>query len=296
MRIIHRIALEHDHPIWREIDELALSYKPGPIISVLEIYEDAPDWTYVRRLLVDHDIQSTSSNLYSPQEVADAQWLTMAATGHHGYPMPDGDFGYRRATYDLSRACARCGIGKVQNAPFRIRSEFKPSRSHFLQLNWVFDEFFVRAPVAASLGGHGITGISFMAPLLHRSNQPSQETLQMRVTTHLPMAIDVSGLQQVTCKTRNEEWRQDFPAWLRRDNAPECGSVKYHLRHRGPLRVSTKALNGAPDAVKSQEWFGSGGSAFQLLIVSQRFCQLVRSMGWRGLHFEPLELFNPELD
>ena len=295
MRINHRIAISHDHPMWREIDELALTYKPGEIISVLEISEDAPDWAYVSRLLDAYDIKSLQTNVYSPQEIAAAGWLTMFGNGHHGYPMPDDDFGYRQATYDLSRACETCGVGLAQNAPFRIRSEFKASRGHFLQLNWVFDEFFVRPPVMASLEAHGITGITFIAPLLHRSNQPSRNTVQMQVTTHLPRAIDVSGLQQVTCKTRNEEW-QDYPAWLRRDDAPRCGSLKYHSRHRGPLRVAATALNGSPDVAKSHEWFGSGGSAFQLIIVSKRFCQLVHSMGWRGVYFEPIELVTPELD
>jgi hypothetical protein len=295
MRINHRIAERHDHPMWLEIDELGLDYERRSMIWVLNISEDASDWSYVERLCLAHGVQSQTSNLFSRTEIAEADWLVMSANGHHGFPMPDDDFGYREATYDVSRSCARCGIGAEQNAPFRIRSEFKASRSHFMQLNWVFDEFFVRTAVAASVEAHGISGISFVATLLHRSNQPSQGVVQMKIGTQLTQAFDVSELQPVTCKPQNEEWRPDLPEWLWKQG-PHCGAVKFHERKRGPFRVSRTALDGAPDVVRSCEWFGSGGSAYHLVIVSKRFRQLFTSLGWRGVSFQPIELFNPSLD
>jgi len=44
--------------------------------------------------------------------------------------------------------------------------------------------------------------------------------------------------------------------------------------------------------VKTCEWFGSGGAASQIVIVSQRFHQLVNAQKWRGLAFEPIELIH----
>lgn len=40
-----------------------------------------------------------------------------------------------------------------------------------------------------------------------------------------------------------------------------------------------------------EAWFGSGGSAHRLVIVSQRFRQVVVAAKWRGVSFEPIELF-----
>jgi hypothetical protein len=67
-------------------------------------------------------------------EPAGQAWYEITARSHFGYPQPED--GWLEATY--SSTCLRCGIHGSQRAPFRFRSEPKPGRSHFLQLNWVF--------------------------------------------------------------------------------------------------------------------------------------------------------------
>jgi hypothetical protein len=68
--------------------------------------------------------------------------------------------------------------------------------------------------------------------------------------------------------------------------------VKYHYMHKGPFRFRRDVFNRVPDAVKSHESFGSGGSAFRLIVVSQRFRRLVVAEKWRGIAFEPIELMD----
>ena len=113
----------------------------------------------------------------------------------------------------------------------------------------------------------------------------------MQVEQTLPQALDVRDLPPVTCKPCNEE---ATPGQTEPDDATYCGRVKYHLQHRGPLRFSRPAFENAPDVVKTDEWFGSGMSAFQLVLVSQRFRQAVITAKWRGLAFEPIELICPD--
>src|ERR1700722_5708817 len=72
----------------------------------------------------------------------DMLWYRLQATGHFGYPQPE--VGYESWVYDPNSYCGRCGIGGAQRNPFRFRSEPKARHSKFYQLNWVFDEFFVR--------------------------------------------------------------------------------------------------------------------------------------------------------
>src|SRR5262245_31300482 len=110
MQVNHRIVERPELSFWREIDDLGLDYEVGQFFCVLNITEDAPDWPYVKRLCEAYAVWSTATNIFSPTEIADAEWVTLNSQGHHGYPMPDDDFGYRGATYDLALHCPTCGI------------------------------------------------------------------------------------------------------------------------------------------------------------------------------------------
>jgi hypothetical protein len=288
VRISHRIVDRADSLFWVEIDELGLQYErnDGSVFSVLNITEDDPHWPDVQGLCEIHKPISQVNNLFSPEEIERAEWLTMNAKGHHGYPMPDDGFSFREATYDLGTYCRTCGIGAIQNAPFRIRGEFRAPHSHFVQLNWIFDEFFVRTPVAAVLADSKIQGISFVPPILHRRNEPSRESVQMRIEFELPPAVHTANLRPVTCVVNNEEAHTGTPP----GDSPFCGRQKYHIAHPGPLRMARTAFGDAPDVVKTAEWFGSGGSACHKVIVSSRLRRLIVAKGWRGVSFEPVEL------
>ena len=67
--------------------------------------------------------------------------------------MPDHDFGYQLATFDLSDHCESCGIGRSQRVPFRIRGEPSWGKNQVPQLNWVFDEYFA-TPAAWGTGSN----------------------------------------------------------------------------------------------------------------------------------------------
>jgi hypothetical protein len=71
---------------------------------------------------------------------------------------------------------------------------------------------------------------------------------------------------------------------------PFCLRIKYHFMHNKPFKMVRRLFYGVPDAVKSYDWFGSGNSAFQLIIVSRKFREIVSRMKWRGIEFEPIEL------
>src|SRR5262249_37893351 len=130
------------------------------------------------------------------------RWYKLYATGHFGYPQPEDR--YALETYD-SAYCDRCGIGGAQRNAFPFRSEPQVRHSQFLQLNWVFDEFFVRPEVVTGLKEAGITRVAF-GPALHSRTGRALETIQQLVILSvLPAALEVVGLQPVTCKPDNEE-------------------------------------------------------------------------------------------
>jgi len=144
MEINHRIALCTEDPFWREIDRLGLDYRrgdPSGDRSVLNITETHSAWPDVERLIAALDVGiDRISNVYTKIDLDSAEWLAVHALEHQGYPQPEDVNGNRQVTYNLSDYCPICA---TQNATFRLRSEPKASRSQFLQLNWVFDEFLL---------------------------------------------------------------------------------------------------------------------------------------------------------
>lgn len=291
MRINHRIAAREDSPIWDKIRRLGLRYEPGEI-SVLNITEDHEAWSAIESLLAKDDSLHTIENLFSSDEIKAAEWLVVFAKGHHGYPQPEDNRGYKEITYDTSNYCKMCAVGAVQNAPFRFRAEPKANHSHFLQLNWVFDELFVRPDVRHTLEESDITGISFVPPIIHKKNIPIQSVVQMKIDKVLAGGLNILGLQPVTCQQCNEEFKEGISYEFRTKSMSYCHRIKYHLMRRGSFKFKRHVFDGMPDVVKSKEWFGSSGVAFQLIIVSGKFRDIVLQMKWRGISFEPVELVN----
>jgi hypothetical protein len=206
-------------------------------------------------------------------------WFQLVARGHHGYPQPEE--GYRELTY--SDMCPACGWHDEQVKPIRFRREPGTVHSHVLQLNWIFDAYFVRPEVAADCAAAGLTGITFRDAVRHSSGQPLTTVVQLMVTTVRP-CVRVGSLQAVTCQEHNEEgdWRSPTA------EIPEryCGRVKHHPPTA--VGVQAGALDDAPDAVRSAEWFGSGASAHRLTLVSARFAELITRRRWRGVTLEPV--------
>ncbi len=294
MRIQHRLAMHEDNPLWPDIKNAGAKIdRNGSYIWVCILDDEDPIWRTFKSDLLEEDGVVTSRAFYSEEERAVASYLVMFAQGHHGFPQPERDLGYIEDTYEMKGHCESCGIGGRQIAPFRIRKEFGARHSQFLQLNWVFDEFFIRNSVAEAFSKAGVNGVKWFAPVIHKSGAPSSETVQLAVEETLKPSLYTEGFQTVTCMPGNEE---GTPIWIGADKAegnPYCGRIKYHPKPSEPLRFDASAFDSAQDIIKSAEWFGSGGNAFRLTLVSQKVYRLVKEAGWRGVEFEPVELLPP---
>ena len=209
-------------------------------------------------------------------------WLETYAKGHHGYPQPED--GYETALYDSY--CLRCGIHGAQASLIRLKNPAAGGHSHFIQPNWLFDVFLVRPEVETAFVREGVTGVSFRDVLVHKSGQPSPDLRQMVIAATVP-CIETSRLQRVTCTIDNEEegWEclgnKRYPP-----GAPFCNCIKHHP----PTKVAFQQAFSEPptDALHSAEWFGSGGSAHHLTLVSERFKAIVERYNFRGLGFSPV--------
>lgn len=211
-----------------------------------------------------------------------AGWHVIRAKGHHGYPQPEN--GGWETVYD--RFCLRCGRHGRQIAPWRVRGQQVAGHSHFLQLNWLFDEFLVLPNVGARLVA-ALSGVALRPVLDHKSGRAIDDRQQLLIET-VESCVEVSQLEVVTCRPDNEESAYEgFGGGEKRyaPDTPFCGSVKHHPPHVVAL---TRTLTSNADLVQSAEWFGSGGVSFSLTLASKRFVHLVRAERWRGLGFEPV--------
>lgn len=271
-----------------------LQVAPGTTTWILYVTETDPAWPFVRDLiLVDRSRFGTHFlyNVFTDQELMDATWFRIGALGHHGYPQPQDD--WDQVVYSPDGGCMRCGIHGDQVAPFRLRSEPKAHNSDFVQLNGVFGELFVRQKARLALEDAGITGISWLAPVIHKSGAPSVDVRQMVIDRVLSPGLRTDALTSETCDPSH--WQLPpgplYPPRLQ--TLPFCGRIKYHRMQRGPLQFDAAVLSGAPDLVRTSEWFGSGGEADRTIVCSKRFRDVVLDNKFRGLDFEPVSLVAP---
>ncbi len=292
MDVIHRFFANRNRKFKAFLDRTGISYVykediVGKTIFVL-ISESDPNWPALKQYAEDQDLFHTFEVKYSLEEIREAEWCELGAMSHFGYPQPEET--YMSIVYDIRDYCDRCGIGGLQKKPFRFRSEPKQKNCHFFQLNWVFDEFFVRSKVCSVLRRNRVSGIGFRRALLNKTGEELGDLKQLVVKTVLPPSLVTDGLKRVTCKPDNEEGPERHGGGTPRYSVdyPYCGRLKYYFSQR--LRFRRGAFSDAPDVVKSHEWFGSGGSAFRAVLVSHRVVELALREKWRGIALAPIQI------
>jgi len=260
VELVHRLALWVDVKVQGELARLGIGVPIG--FAGFDVSESDATWPAIQDWLRRrHPIDSVRTR-FSADEIAQASWLALGVDNHQGYPQPrDDEFGYREATYDLSDFCPTCGVGLRQKAPFQMRGEPGWGRRGILQMNWVYDEFFVKPDVWESV--FEPFGVSRRS-VTNRSGRTLETVVQL-VADGL-VHLDTNGLASETCIA--------------------CGRVKYLPIVRGPIPRLIELPVGS--IVKSVEQFGSGGSAFRAVIVSQELGASLRSAGIRGASFIPV--------
>lgn len=257
MQITHRITVTSSPRIRRELAGMGIVIADSGIVS-FELNEAHEAWPHLERWLVSNKALDIASTTFSKAETEAAEWVNFLPNWHHGYPQPrEQEFGYLEATYDLSHHCPRCGTGLKQKAPFQMKGEPKWGRNHIMQLNWVFDEYFVPPQVWREVfEPHGIA----CRPVLGKKGVELQTVVQLDV--HEEVDVDTGPL-------RKEE-----------DACAVCKRVKYlpHTRGYFPAMLSEPAGH----MVRTRQEFGSGASASRYVLMSQRLLRAVEERKLRG--------------
>lgn len=290
MRIQHRyLTYNKEEELTSLLNKLAVkhkitekSYDTTTHLYALEfhLYEDNPRFSALKDALNHFGIEPQIGTIYEKDDMEKAEWF-IASPGEYQYPQPEENFGYLNTTFDLEHYCSVCGIGKVQKASYRLKTEPKQFNNQFWGLHWEFEPVFVRQQ-AKNILEKEIQGVSFLNPILHKKGKPIEGFFQIQVSAVLKKGFDSYNTRIITCKTNNEEN-------LNTDgNSKCCGRIKYHHPMIGGYLFESSIFNPHIDIAYTNEYFGSGASANRLLVVSKRFWCLVNRNKLKGLSFTPI--------
>jgi hypothetical protein len=270
MKIIHRVCLD-DSPNQRDLlHSLGISFHTpeSPLITFLwfDVDESHPSWPKLQPLLEGCDANNIVRTEFDSQERDSAAYLQLCPSWHHGYPQPDDDFGYHEATYDLKRYCAKCDVGPTQVAPFRMKGEPRWGRRGILQLNWVFDEFFVVPAIWESI--FRPLGIGCRPVLNHRTGNELKTVVQLKIDHYARSTLSLT-------------------AQYASEICESCGQKKWHPISRGffPAFASDPSY----PICRTQEYFGSGASAWNGIVVSNAIYRTLQDHKIRGVTFAPMQ-------
>ncbi len=257
MEVIHRIGgnLSGERER-RALIKVGIELPPEEFVFLIS--EDDVRWPSVSELVAHFDLLDFVSTSFTDIERFRAGFLSMDGNWHNGYPQPEDD--YQEVSYDLTNYCHLCGVGAVQKAPLRIKSEPKWGRRSIMQLNWIFDELFTPPEVWRSVFRPFGVGCR---PVLNRSGVKEFETV-MQLVFEGSSPLDTTGLSYETCLV--------------------CSRRKYLPNVRGFI---PKPLNPVGSAFKSVEDFGSGASASKEVFVAQDLYRDITASKLLGAVFSP---------
>lgn len=262
MRIRHRIGVTPDSRVSILLKQVGIQAPIGKLL-VFDYYEDKSGWSTIENIMSQVECVDSVFTEYSNAELRRADWLCMVPTWHHGYPMPDNSGEFIKATYELSNYCTSCGVGAVQKCPFRMRKEPVWGRHSILQLNWIFDVFFIQPQLWDSV--FRPLNVSFV---------PVMNTTGTRV---LESVVQIEVTDSVTVPTRADSALS---------KCKSCGRTKYSPQLRQPLRIG--CVPGQTHILYSAEWFGSATSAHRKVIISKSLFDRMQNYGVRGASWEPV--------
>jgi hypothetical protein len=261
MKFIHHIFFESNETSRRTLASLGIIVGHG-FVS-FDFDEADLRWPRVSTWIKAYDASDTVYTRFSDAEISGAPWLELIGEWHYGYPQPDEEnLGYRDVTYDQSETCKKCNMPLKQEAPFQIRGEPKWGRRGIFQLNWVFDEFFVKPDVWTNIFKDFDVACR---PVLNKKGQELKTVVQL-VTNQPEVDFDTSGLKFGQCKT--------------------CRRVKYLPDYRGPFPQLLQEPSGP--MVRTKQYFGSDAQSFKGIIISQGLAQRLISKKIRGIAFKPI--------
>ncbi|WP_020614476.1 hypothetical protein [Sediminispirochaeta bajacaliforniensis] len=264
MNIIHRISFRTDSPAAKFFEAEGFKIKPG-IINGYDIGENDPKWPRIQEAVTRYEIMDFQYKTdFTKKEIDGAEFLVLSPKTLFEYPQPSDDFGYKETTYKPGVGCRKCSVGLEQQKPFSIKKAPKWGKRNILQLNWVFGEYFVSKELKEKLEGK-IPGVHFLEVLKYPKGMPLDDIFQMVVEKRVALALPENAAFQICDVCKGKKY---VPGILARGFQPAPVEKDFAI-------------------AQSQEFFGDGGTAFRITIVSKAVYQLLLEVGIKGVDFIP---------
>ncbi len=266
MEIVHhfgiKLACDDERQEFVDIGivlELGTLVPSGNIITSFDIGEHDPRWMAARRVAAKYQITDSIRTEFDQSELDKAGALCILASSQRGYPEPSEKRGYLAVTFDLSDHCIKCGIGRRQIHPFRLKSTPVLKRT-IMQMNWIFDEYFVARDVWTAV--FKPLGVDCWPVVLDRTGEEIESVVQLKISHHANLNLYAANAT----------------------DCPMCGRTKTRMDLRGfcPEPVSIPA-----PIFKSTQFFGSDSNAFSRVLISSSLYKEIKKDRLRGVEFYP---------
>jgi len=262
MRIFRKIGLRATAEDVLRLLAQGIQVSTGQI--VFEIDEASPHWPEIESMIKGRVGFESVRTEFTADEIRSAHWLKLFPTWHHGYPQPEDS--YVQEAYSSDGHCRRCGIVPSQVAPFRMRAEPKWGRRSVMQLNWIFDEFFVRRDVWDER--FAPLGFAALEVIHHKTGRPLETVLQWDLRSSDAAVLQMSDSTATYCEA--------------------CERPKYLPHVRGCFPGFTHRSTLPSTVYRSAQWFGSGASAWRAILIPQHVRHAVGGEDVRGWGYYPV--------
>jgi len=261
MKIVHRISVASTPSVRAQLNSMGIQVNDSGM-ATFKVSEEDGLWADIKKFLTEVDYVDIVDTIFSKAEISAADHFEIVPGWHHGYPQPRDDvFGFRERTYDLQHYCKLCGVGLIQDSPFQMVGEPKWGRRNIMQLNWIFDEYFVPPEIweevfrPREIGFREVVG----------SKGSALKTV-VQLVIEKEVCIDPNGFTLECCV--------------------DCRSTKYTPSMRGAFPALAGEFPGP--IAKTQQYFGSGASASKRVLVSKNLA-LTISDKLNGVSLRPVK-------
>jgi hypothetical protein len=269
MNIIHRVIFNTDqHDVFNYFIRMGIKMNYSGIISTFEIGENDRKWDSVLKFINDYPSEQIFDFQYKTQfsedEINNANFFAIAPNWHFGYPQPENGFGYLKITYNSIMSCNKCGIKPKQIAPFSIKKSPKWGKRNIVQLNWIFDEFFISGNLKLQLERE-CSKLNFKVVNKFRTKCQLDDIFQLDITQTVD--LDMSTVTKFErCKV--------------------CNQIKYLPHTRGFFPYPTDDYFNIAHSIQC---FGSGHEARHAVLINKNIYDLFNRIGVIGISYIPCE-------
>jgi len=224
-----------------------------------DIAEDDERWEAVNALFRTWGGTHVPSTKFTAAELNSASYLNINSTW---YCISDDE--YLDNFEDRSSACNRCGIGRKQIHPYRMRMEPKWGTRHVMQYYGHADELFVRPEV-----WHDVFkpfGIGCLPVFKKNTDQELKTVVQLKVDKVSDSYLQTEKLDYEVCS--------------------ECNQMIFDLVRRGPL--PNFQHDPRCHMFKTRERFCPSARVFQEIIISQDLYQAIKKSKIKSLRYIPV--------